>query len=118
MNWTPETLRAHLQTNDRAVEWALVALWKRQTAAEQQAGETLLHNNRGFTSADAPRLTKWASGIYNRGWHLSPRQLAWLRTKGSDGAKNTRIGKYVGQLLDISAERRQEKVFADLKEAA
>lgn len=102
---TKESIKTLLQTNDRAVERALLALLERQTEDERNSESTRHTNNRGFTQADAPKFTSMAKWV-RRGGHLSPRQLAWLRN-GKSERYPSRIGKYAGQLLIIAQEKAQ-----------
>ena len=93
---------ALLEKNDRAIGRALIALNERQTASEQSAQITMIHNNRGFTAADARMGTSMAQFFtrYNR---LSEKQLAYWRKPNRRGIP--RICKYAGQLLEIAAEK-------------
>lgn len=67
--WTREEIDAMLRTNSRAVERAMVRLYELQTADEQQAETTKVHNNAGFSSYAARR------GSYYARWVMSGRQL-------------------------------------------
>lgn len=79
-----------LATNQRAIEKALVLLYRRQTVDEQQAKQTRCINGRGFNAADASVLTVYAEHI------LSGRTLS----DGDYDEAGHRLRKYVGQLED------------------
>lgn len=95
---TKERIQALLATNDRAVERALVAIFRRQTSYEQQAEATNEDNNVGFTGADAGFLSSLAKGVLRFG-HLTPKQLPYARKK---------MMKYHRQLAEIAAENGRE----------
>lgn len=81
-----------LNSNDRAVGRALVAILARQTADEQAAGVTVHHNARGFSGADAEFCTSLAKGFQRYG-RLTPKQLAIARPK---------MLRYWKQLIEVS----------------
>lgn len=91
-----------LQTNDRAVARALVALTERQTADEQVTGNTRYRNGQGFRPCHARMGTSMAE-FYGRNGYLSSQQLAYWRQPQRDG--KTRIEIYANQLLDIAREK-------------
>lgn len=79
-----------LATNDRAVEKAILVLYKRQTPDEQATKSTRHRNNRGFNSADARIGTYLARHIRSGNrltgkWLLKGRELAYF---------------YIGQLIE------------------
>lgn len=96
--WNKDTIEHLLQTNDKAVERALIVLFDRQTTDEKRQHTTKHHNNRGFCSYDAEYLTKLAEQI-RAGRHLSQNQLNLLRKRGKRGT-SSRIGKYHRQLME------------------
>ena len=67
--WTEAKMRALLLSNNHAVQSALVALYQRQTADEQNAGDTKHTNGVGFSGAHAKQ------GTYLAKWVLSNRNL-------------------------------------------
>ena len=80
-------------TADRSwTERAVVVIYERQTADEQQDGETRHNNKVGFSGPDAYILSEFARWLKS-GKHLSRKQLALAQK---------RIGKYAGQLLQIA----------------
>ena len=80
-------------TTDRSwTERAVVAIYERQTADEQQDGATRHNNKVGFSGPDAYILSEFARWL-NSGKHISQKQLALAQK---------RIGKYAGQLLLIA----------------
>jgi hypothetical protein len=99
--WTQSSVEHLLQTNDRAVGRALIVLLNRQTEVEQQSETTVVRNHRGFTQADARKMTSMAQQFV-RTEYLSPRQLKWLRA--STRRHKSHIGKYHRQLLEAIEE--------------
>lgn len=78
MMHTIETIKALLDSNDKAVMRALVVLYNRQTADEQQSHVTSHLNGRGFNGYDANFGTDLAKQVM-AGRGLSVRQLAAAR---------------------------------------
>lgn len=83
-----------LDKSDSAVAKGIVAIYKRQTAAEQASYSTREWNSVGFTAFDAEFLTSLATQYISKEW-LSPGQI-------SSGRKAIR--KYAGQLQEIANE--------------
>lgn len=96
------TIQQMLATNDRAVERALIAVYRRQTADEQAANATCHNNARGFTGIDASFLSRAAQGCLRYG-HLTPKQLPYVRSK---------IQKYWQQLAEVAADNGRPVVIA------
>jgi hypothetical protein len=67
--WTRTEIEEMINGNDRAVERAMVAIWERQTADEQETQDTRHHNGRGFAAWSA------RSGTYYAEWIMSGRRL-------------------------------------------
>jgi hypothetical protein len=61
--WNKERIVSLLQTNNRAVEKAIVAIYHRQTLDEQSTQETKHANGIGFTGAHARLGTYYARWI-------------------------------------------------------
>ena len=78
MPWTEEQIVHLLNTNDRAVERAIVALYERQTADEKSVDNTRHDNKVGFRKNHASRLSKYAR-LIKRGCRLYPMQLSYVR---------------------------------------
>ena len=103
---TREQIVALLDRRDQvgtlAVGRAIAAIYSRQTADEQQAGTTRHSNGRGFSAADA------AFGTY---------LARWVQSKDPKTGRNRLLSgrfldqgrelshKYVGQLLEVAAEK-------------
>jgi len=90
--WTREQIIDKLWTDKYWVERGIVALFKQQTADEQEAENTKYHNGRGFNS--------WAAGpgTYYAKWVLSGRHLS-----GQYVEKARKIClKHIGQLVKIA----------------
>lgn len=107
MNHTRESILSLLATNDHAVERALVAIWKRQTADEKRDRTTKLHNGIGFTCYDAKYLSYCAEYV-SKGNSLTGKHLDKCRRK---------IARYVRQLLEI-ANSHDAKEAAEAQERA
>ena len=72
--WTKETIQALINSNDRAVERALVAIYNRQTEDEKQSTQTRHLNHRGFRHNHAVRGSYYARWV-NSGRRLTGRHL-------------------------------------------
>lgn len=90
--YTPEDIKAHLTTSDQWLTRALVAIFKRQTAYEQQAERTQDLNGVGFNGVDAEILSSFAKQVL-QGRTLSEKQIALARKK---------MPKYSRQLARIA----------------
>lgn len=94
--WTVESIVTLLQSNDRAVERGILAIYNRQTQDEKSTDTTRHTNNVGFSGADASR------GSYYARWIMSGRHLT-----GEHLSKARAIAlKYRGQLLQIATQPR------------
>lgn len=67
-----------MDTNPRAVEWALKAVFANQTSDEQAAEETRHLNGKGFTAADAAFLSSLVKKLEQYGG-LTDRQVLFAR---------------------------------------
>lgn len=67
--WTKESIINLIDTNDRAVERAIIAIYDRQTQDEKATSDTHHTNHRGFRSNHASK------GSYYARWILSGRHL-------------------------------------------
>jgi hypothetical protein len=101
--WTPaktkaarkEQIKELLRTNDRAVQRGVLAIYKRQTEAEQDTLSTKENNGVGFNGLDAEIMSSFAQRI-NRGISLTEKQMVYARKI---------ILKYSGQLMAIADAR-------------
>lgn len=91
-SYTIEDIRKLLDSSSTAVERAVLAIWKRQTADEKVSQDTRWKNGVGFSGAHASLGTYWANWI-NSGKHLDGKHLECARTI---------MKKYAGQLCDIA----------------
>ena len=90
--WTRTEIEEMINGNDRAVERAMVAIWERQTADEQETQGTRHHNGRGFAAWSA------RSGTYYAEWVRSGRRLT-----GKHLVKARKIAlHHAGQLTDFA----------------
>ena len=99
--WTREHIIHLLNTNDRAVERALLQIYLRQTHSEKVSMNTHIHNNRGFTAFDGELLTNIAEKFISTG-KLTMGQLNIVRPK---------MTKYWKQLLEIASESTKSPTF-------
>ena len=99
MKHTKETILKLLETSDKAVCRALVALNARQTSFEQSMESTTDDNHVGFRPCDAKMGTSM-SNFYSKRGYLTDKQIAYWRKPNSKG--KIRIGCYAGQLLKIA----------------
>lgn len=104
--WSKEVIQQLLETNDKAVCRALVAIYAHQTHQEQLSGTTKEHNGVGFSAFDAEFLSSLAEQVKTRGT-LSPRQLELARKK---------MKSYWRQLLEIAATSRVQYTPPEQKE--
>lgn len=108
---TREEITALLHTNsplgNRAVERALLVLLSNQTEDERRDETTKHTNDKGFTSADAKKMTSMARQVerspYPKGQKLSSKQLGWLRRPNKGGT--SRIAKYGRQLIEAAEKK-------------
>ena len=92
--WTADRIVNLLNSNNIAVERAILAIYNRQTADEKIARNTRYHNTVGFSAADAK------TGTYLAKWLLSGKHL-----DGKFLAKGRNIAiKYRRQLLEIATQ--------------
>lgn len=91
--WTKEQILTMLETNDKAITRAVIAIYQRQTDDEQVAQHTLKSNNIGFNSSDAPYLSYCAKYAIDRKITLTGKHLEKSRI---------RVRKYWKQLMDIA----------------
>lgn len=95
-----------LNTSNKAVARAVVAINTRQTLDEQASENTRYDNGRGFTSADARMGTSMAN-FYTKFGYLTEKQTAYWRRPNAKGIP--RINKYAGQLVEIAQEKAANK---------
>ena len=92
-----DAIKSLLRSNDRAVERAMVAIYKRQTVGERSTERTIESNGVGFNAFHAKM------GTYYAMWVEKGRQLTGRHLEAARKMSYT----YVGQLLDIAEEKRQ-----------
>lgn len=88
-------LRYQISHNTEKARRALLLVYSKQTASEQNSGQTLEYNCVGFTALDAEILTGIAT-FYKSYNFLTPRQ---------DQIVKRLMPKYTGQILASSIER-------------
>lgn len=97
--WNEQSIKALLDSNTRAVEKAIVAIYQRQTGDEKASKHTNHINGMGFSKYDAEFMSSLAEWIM-RGRTLTPRQLAIGRNK---------IKRYHRQLVEIANAKESQK---------
>lgn len=90
--WTVEEIRNKLAVDQVWLERGVVAIFERQTNAEQRRERTIEHNRIGFSAFDAGRMSYYAKWIKG-GRHLSGKHLVKARAK---------MMSYAGQLAKIA----------------
>jgi len=90
--WSKAEIRYNLETNNEWLIRGLMAIYKRQTDDEQNAGITKHDNGVGFSGCDSSFLTNAAQFYQKRGF-LTEKQLVSVRKA---------MVKYSGQLERIS----------------
>jgi hypothetical protein len=92
MNITKDQIEVKIATDQKWLERAILAIFKKQTSDEQTAEQSKYQNLRGFNGPDAKRMTYYACWIKS-GRHLSGYHLELARK---------RMKKYCGQLEKIA----------------
>lgn len=96
--WTKELVREGLLAKDENVWKAIVTIYRKQTKAEQEHGDTIVRNGVGFNGRDARFMTSLAEQIIrnrNRGYR-------YLLTERQTEIARKIIWKYAGQLAKIA----------------
>lgn len=92
-----------ITTNERAaLTRALLFLYARQTADEQQSGATAHFNGMGFSGCDAEFLSNVARSAQKYGG-ITAGQAPYVAKK---------LAKYTGQLLELAQQKMPEPVAA------
>lgn len=103
MNYTIQTVREKLATNQKWVEGAIVKLYDFQTADEQQGEYTTSKNNIGFNAFDAKTLSYYAIWLKS-GKCLSGKYLANAYKL---------MPKYAGQILTCINNKVEDQILQD-----
>ena len=90
--YTKDQIKIQLQKSQKWLEKAVVAIYKKQTALEQNREKTLEHNGIGFNGPDSRVLSYYARWIMS-GNNLSGKHLCLAQKK---------MLKYSGQLTKIA----------------
>lgn len=90
-----EKMRKQIVEKDNQAITALYRIYEYQTSDEQKQHSTHIYNGVGFTKADAKTLSSLIA-FKNKTGFLTPKQIKLLKY---------RIGKYAGQLVNISIQR-------------
>jgi hypothetical protein len=106
--WTLDAVRELLDRSDKAVERAVVAIYRRQTEDEQAQHQTRWNNGIGFAACHA-RL-----GSYYAKWILSGRHLSGVHVERA----RKMVRHYAGQLHQIALAHQGTTPNHELKEYA
>lgn len=100
-----DLIRAELAVNDAWVVRAILAIYARQTADEQQSYTTKHYNKVGFSGIDSTILSKYAVqiGEFNKGRSKFRTPLS----RGQMACARKLMMKYAKQLARIARERRE-----------
>ena len=101
MEHNKASILALLETNNKAVERGILAIYENQTQSEKRAEKTIESNNIGFNGVDARLGTYYAKYLLS-GKHLSGEHLNKARKL---------IRKYTGQLLDIAKGKAASRIL-------
>jgi len=103
-----QSIRQLIATSDKAVLRALVAIYNRQTAAEQNRYITVEKNGIGFSASDASTCSRYAKICLTQGWLPLP-DIEILRPV---------MMKYAKQLLSIAVSNELNNLCTTEKELA
>lgn len=99
--WTKDRIAHLLNTNDLAVERAIVALYDRQTQDEKRDSDTKHDNRRGFRANHAPTMSYFAR-IILKGWKApGGKRRVWLNPVKLAKARHVAL-QYHRQLCEIA----------------
>jgi hypothetical protein len=99
---TKESIISLLERNDRAVERAILVIFRNQTFDEQQASDVKYRNGRGFNAQDA-KFGSVAAKYLQREGHMEDWQIRYWRKRDIRGVM--KIGKYWKQLIEAAKEK-------------
>ena len=95
--WTVDSIRELIRTNDEAAVRAMVRINERQTAYEKEAGNTVDKNFVGFAGCHG-FLSKFVES-YSKFGKLTENQMVWVRKA---------MPKYAGQIFRIMLEENRK----------
>ena len=78
--WTKEIIKQQIQNNQKWLERAIVAIYKKQTLNEQKIEHSIEYNKVGFSGPDSKRLSYYAKWILS-GKHLTGEHLITAKEK-------------------------------------
>lgn len=93
--YTKESIREMLKTNDAAVQRAIIRIYEYQTAVEKSAEHTIENNGVGFSGTDGNILSSFAKRLTVFHTPLSEKQMAIARRV---------VPKYAGQIFRIMSQ--------------
>ena len=95
-----EFVREKLKTDDKWAKAALLKIYDKQTAEEQNIGHTCVDNNVGFSEAHAEIMSSFAVQLRTKGY-VSYKQMVIIHKV---------ISKYTRQIIEISDEVKLKKL--------
>lgn len=107
--WTVSEVFFHINSSDKALTQAIIALYERQTSDEKVVKGTKYDNGRGFNIADAKLLSSYAQHAIKTGAVITGEWATEARC---------RLPKYRIQLVEIANERAVLKAAYNASKAA
>lgn len=101
--YTKEMIKDKLLADPKWLGRAILAIYAKQTEAEQASEATFKHNNVGFNGGDAPLMSSFAKQIQKKMSYGVPTERA-LSEKQIFIARK-RMVKYAGQLAKIANKK-------------
>lgn len=99
--WTRSRITKLIQTNDTALERAILAIHRRQTPSERASKTTKVDNAQGFSAGDAFLMSKFAEDLTKYG----------SLTVYKRNEARRRMPKYWRQLLEDAKEKGKSVTF-------
>jgi hypothetical protein len=93
--WDKPSIQTLIHSNPKALHRAIIKIYERQTADEQDLDQTIEHNGIGFNGIDAEIMSSFAKQLMTRGF-LSPKQTVIAQKK---------MPKYWKQILQLINEK-------------
>lgn len=101
--WTKEEICAMLNSSDKAIVRAVIALYNKQTNQEKEENATIVHNSVGFSGGDGMIGTFHGNYIKKYGierGYVREKIIPYWKQLNPKG--KMRIEKYAGQLTKIA----------------
>jgi len=95
MTWTKTSIQSLILSNPAALKRAIIKIYERQTAEEQNCDQTIEHNGIGFNGVDAEIMSSFAKQLAKKGF-LTDKQFVIAKKK---------MPKYWSQILQLINEK-------------